>query len=483
MPSGPLEQLPRGFEGLSRRRSETWGETAHDASREGEGGCYGTLLKSELLDTSPKARADRGKEQEGRKLRAKNSLSGVKAGRVTLGGALAKKVPTIGFKRGKDSFGIRFGTKYTLSTAALAAMKNSSRRIGRRPFKQIHAKNLMDDFYRDLIDWSIDNVVAIGLGSTVYLWRAHMSIVTKLCDLGDMDGTVFSVSWSLSGKELAVGTSKGMVYVWDTTSCMMLRAMDGHESNVCRVAWSSDILSSGGGEGCIFNRDLRSPASYLERLSGSAGHQGGLCGLKWSPDEEQLASGGNDNLLLVWSARKTSGILAKGFDSSRASKNASRQSSSGSGPVPLLSFAQHTAAVKAIAWSPHERGLLASGGGNGGNMIYFLQAKNNTSVSCADTGSQVTNLYWSKNVNELVSTHGFSHNQIVVWRYPNLSRVVTLAGDWRRVIYLAVSPNGETIVAGGGDEMLRFWNLFPPATIGQRSMRASVLSPERMFIR
>lgn len=27
-----------------------------------------------------------------------------------------------------------------------------------------------------------------------------------------------------------------------------------------------------------------------------------VCGLKWSPDDRELASGGNDNQLLVWNA-------------------------------------------------------------------------------------------------------------------------------------------------------------------------------------
>jgi hypothetical protein len=31
--------------------------------------------------------------------------------------------------------------------------------------------------------------------------------------------------------------------------------------------------------------------------------------------------------------------------------------------TPLYRFTEHTAAVKALAWSPHAHGLLASGGG------------------------------------------------------------------------------------------------------------------------
>lgn len=37
-----------------------------------------------------------------------------------------------------------------------------------------------------------------------------------------------------------------------------------------------------------------------------AGHRQEVCGLKWSPDGQYLASGGNDNRLHVWSHHTTS---------------------------------------------------------------------------------------------------------------------------------------------------------------------------------
>ena len=49
---------------------------------------------------------------------------------------------------------------------------------------------------------------------------------------------------------------------------------------------------------------------------------------------------------------------------------------------------------------------------------------------------------FSKNVNELISTHGYSLNQIILWKYPTMERVVTLVGHTYRVLYLAMSPDG-----------------------------------------
>mgnify|MGYP001088522109 CR=1 FL=1 len=42
-----------------------------------------------------------------------------------------------------------------------------------------------------------------------------------------------------------------------------------------------------------------------------------------------------------------------------------------------------------------------------------------------------------------------------------MEKLATLTGHTYRVLYLAMSPDGSSIVTGAGDETLRFWNLFP----------------------
>ncbi|KAL0738804.1 hypothetical protein Bca4012_015014 [Brassica carinata] len=293
----------------------------------------------------------------------------------------------------------------------------------------LDAPDLQDDFYLNLVDWSAQNVLAVGLGNCVYLWNACSSKVTKLCDLGD-DDSVCSVGWAFRGTHLAVGTSTGKVQIWDASRCKRTRTMEGHRLRVGALAWSSSVLSSGSRDESILQRDIRCKEDHVSKLTG---HKSEVCGLKWSHDNRELASGGNDRLF-VWNQHSTQ---------------------------PVLKFSEHTAAVKAIAWSPHVHGLLASGGGTADRCIRFWNTTKNTHLSSIDTCSQVCNLAWSKNVNELVSTHGYSQNQIIVWKYPTMSKIATLTGHTYRVLYLAVSPDGQTIVTGAGDETLRFWNVFP----------------------
>lgn len=81
-------------------------------------------------------------------------------------------------------------------------------------------------------------------------------------------------------------------------------------------------------------------------------HKQEICGLKWSFDDQYLASGGNDNKLMIWGQHSTKSVTE-----------------------PLFKFASHKAAVKAIAWSPHQSGLLASGGGTADRCIKFWNCK------------------------------------------------------------------------------------------------------------
>lgn len=187
--------------------------------------------------------------------------------------------------------------------------------------------------------------------------------------------------------------------------------MGEHIARVGTLAWNGNSLASGSRDRHVYLRDVRASDDYSSKL---VGHKQEVCGLKWSFDEHQLASGGNDNKLLIWSARSS---------------------------TPLARFSEHSAAVKALAWSPHQHGLLASGGGTADRCIRFWNTQTSTALSCVDTGSQVCNLMWSRNVNEVVSTHGYSLNQIIVWKYPSMTKLTTLTGHTFRVLYLGRTLN------------------------------------------
>ncbi|KAI0996524.1 Fizzy-related [Podosphaera aphanis] len=314
------------------------------------------------------------------------------------------------------------------SQQILLSPKKKPRAVSKVPYKVLDAPDLADDFYLNLVDWGNNNTLSVGLKKCVYLWNAPTGRVDKLCELDD--DIVTSVSWIQRGSHVAVGTGKGYVQIWDAEKMRRLRTMTGHSARVGALAWNDHILTSGSRDRLIYHRDVRAPNQWLRKL---VGHKQEVCGLKWNCVDGQLASGGNDNKLIVWDKLNE---------------------------APLWKINEHTAAVKAITWSPHQHGLLASGGGTADRRILFHDTVKGTTSNEIDTGSQVCNLAWSKNSNEIVSTHGYSQNQINIWKYPSMRQVASLKGHTYRVLYLAMSPDGRVIVTGAGDETLRFWNVF-----------------------
>ncbi|KAJ7191070.1 quinon protein alcohol dehydrogenase-like superfamily [Mycena pura] len=373
------------------------------------------------------------------------------------------------------------------SRQLLESPRRQLRHVCKTPYRVLDAPELAEDFYLNLVDWSSTNVLGVGLGSCVYLWTAHNAAVSRLCDLSDTNDSISSVSWVQKGSTLAVGTISGRLHVYDANRLTLQRTYpQAHSQRIGAIAWNSHVLSSGSRDRMVHHRDVREP--NLRPFKRCSGHRQEVCGLKWSGDggvaAANLASGGNDNKVCIWDLRGSrrnnnpGGVPRSSHGPSGTGVASGSGGGTGNGAedaasdAPLWKFHEHTAAVKALAWDPHVSGILATGGGTQDKHIRFWNTISGTMLNELDTGSQVCNLIWSLTSHELVSTHGFSsttaQNQICIWKYPTLNMVASLTGHTNRVLYLAMSPDGETIVTGAGDETLRFWNAFPKREVGER---------------
>lgn len=86
--------------------------------------------------------------------------------------------------------------------------------------------------------------------------------------------------------------------------------------------------------------------------------------------------------------------------------------------------------MKALAWCPWRSNLLASGGGTADRHIRFWNSSSGECLSAIDTKSQVCSLAWSSNYKELISGHGYANFQISIWKYPALTKVTDLTGEF-----------------------------------------------------
>ena len=166
---------------------------------------------------------------------------------------------------------------------------------------------------------------------------------------------------------------------------------------------------------CIRDRSITLHDSSLKTKLSLDGHDAEITDLKFFPSSQVLLSSSLDMRLKIWSALDGSNprtimghkSIITGTEIIERGRNI--LSCSKDGTVKSVSYT-HLDVYKrqAIAWSPHKRGILATGGGTADKKMKIWNVNTSTKLRDIDTGSQVCNMIWSKNTNELVTSHGYS---------------------------------------------------------------------------
>ncbi|KAI6680795.1 hypothetical protein NL676_034676 [Syzygium grande] len=229
--------------------------------------------------------------------------------------------------------------------------------------RTLDAPDILDDYYLNLLDWGANNMVAIALSRSVYLWNASNGSATELVTFNDEEGPVTSVSWAPDGQNIAIGLQNSHVQLWDFSAQRQLRTFrGGHRLRVCSLAWNNHILTTGGQFTCL--RRERPEHKILEHMHGR-----------------------------------------------------------------MSEFSGH--------------------------------------------GSQVCALLWSMRERELLSSHGLTENQLILWKYPSMGTMAELTGHASRVLFLAQSPDGCTVASAAADEKLMFWHVFGIPELAKQEPKTS----------
>jgi len=337
--------------------------------------------------------------------------------------------------------------------------KKQFRHIPQAPERILDAPELVDDYYLNLIDWSSQNSIAVALGCTVYLWNAGTGAIDQLMQTDveyDEEDYVTSVNWAPDGKHIAVGTNNAEVQIWDASRARKVRTLKGHDARVGALAWNGTQLATGSRDTTVKTHDVRIREHCTNTFTC---HEQEVCGLKWSPSGTQLASGGNDNALHIYDAQSLS---------------------NGTYRHKLVA---HQAAVKALAWCPWQANVLASGGGTADRCIKFWNANTGMMTNSVDTHSQVCALQWNTHERELLSSHGYSQNQLCLWKYPTMTKIAEFTGHTARVLHMAQSPDGTTVVSAAADETLRFWKCFAENNSDSKKAAKDAANAERSVLK
>ncbi|SCU81294.1 LAFA_0C03906g1_1 [Lachancea sp. 'fantastica'] len=313
------------------------------------------------------------------------------------------------------------------------------RKINSNPERILDAPGFQDDFYLNLVSWSNKNVLAIALDSALYLWNGATGSVTLLVDF-EQPNAISSVTWSDDDCHISIGRSGGDTEIWDVETMSHVRTMRSELGvRIGSQSWLETLIATGAKSGEIHINDVRIKNHIV---SSWEEHRGEVCGISYRPDGLQLASGSNDNTVVIWDTRTS---------------------------LPQHIKRQHTAAVKAMAWSPDTTNLLATGGGQTDKHIHFWNTTTGARTGSINTGSQVSSLHWGQSYSsstmqrEIVATGGNPENAVSIYNFDTKFKVAEIVNAHEaRICSSQLSPDGTVLATVGGDENLKFYKVFEP---------------------
>jgi cell division cycle 20-like protein 1 (cofactor of APC complex) len=192
-------------------------------------------------------------------------------------------------------------------------------KVKQKPIKILEAPGLLDDYYLNLVVWGNSNIIGVGLEDSVYFYVFNKNKIIKHFDCSEYDFSnqrgysseswpyVCSMSFNSSGDSLAVADSTGKLSLTDVGTNKVFSQSIIHNARIGSIHWQNNLLVSGSRDSCVHLFDIRN--SLKKPIHTFTGHHQEICGLKLSPDDKYIASGGNDNECNLWSIHKMKVIL------------------------------------------------------------------------------------------------------------------------------------------------------------------------------
>lgn len=303
-------------------------------------------------------------------------------------------------------------------------------------------------------------------------------------------GWVSSIALNADGSRLAVGGSDGLARLWDTRTKVQAQVFKGHKDCVTAVALSPDgsILITGSYDKTARIWDAQ---SGRERHLLRAGHWGAVMSVACSPLGPLVVTGGVDTSAQMWNSNtgKHSLVFVDDFgDASPSSRNEGE-------PI------SHRSWVNSVVWSPNAQRIYS---GSSDGTVKAWQSNGPLLKSLDASKAEVRCVAVSPD-GKLVAA-GIRYGAVKVWSTENWKlkqswehpaddawavafsadsqRLLIAAGEWNRpttmvernvatgevvreykhpgeVLCLAVSADGKTIAAGGGDKTVSVWTIAP----------------------
>jgi WD40 repeat protein/DNA-binding SARP family transcriptional activator len=305
--------------------------------------------------------------------------------------------------------------------------------------------------------WDVATAISVGTG------QPHMT-------LQDHHNEVRALDFSPDGQLLASGSRDSTVCLWHAPTGQKLATLRSQAVGIWAVRFSPDgsLLASGGEDhrvqlwdiSALLNtsvtRALSTPNSALLATADALdadrplhilqGHTDWVRALSFSPDGAILASGAEDQRIILWDLANVGKL--------------------GAGQI-LQTLGGHTSKVTSLCFSP-TGDLLVSGGDDQTVRLWDI-ARTNTGVLASireiKTFQGYRNLFWSICFSPDGQTLASGDEQTVrLWQVGNPTApdfgtlLKTLKGHTNAVRSVCFSPDGRLLASASMDQTIRLWD-------------------------
>ncbi len=255
--------------------------------------------------------------------------------------------------------------------------------------------------------------IALGAGTVGLGYAAFYSFNKKTVNMANMMGVQQPKAQKTSIPMIPTMLKQGIIFT-------------GHQQTVRTVAWSPDgmTLASGADDAqlLLWGTD----GTVRQRIA----HPASIHALAWSPDSQKLVTGSNNQVLFLNAQTGT----------------------------PLFrSTHRHRAALSSLAWTPNNQDLQVVSGGADNRAIVWNTTKYNSQTIFTRHTTPIESVSWALDGQTIASS---SQGGVVrVWNALSGQEVHAFYQDAKVPMrVLMFSPVDATLVVGGDDGIVRFWN-------------------------
>ena len=288
---------------------------------------------------------------------------------------------------------------------------------------------LEENFYYHLVDFVSDSVIALGLKKKLQLFDFSLPEHPSTQEI-NIRSTITAVRGHPTTNRVFIGTEKGGLRIWDrpTSKLSAIHRPIPFSGRVGVIETTDQVILAGNRNGFISGFDLRAKQAECFQVRA---HTLEICAIRTDPFENnQFATGGNDNLCKLFDLRCLK---------------------------PFHVIRDHTAAIRAMAWSPYVPGLLVTGGGSGDQNLCLWNTRTKKCLKRENLHSQICNVEFTSD-ECIVTSHGWPKNNVQL-RNPEFVSLNSFKESQNRVLYFAINPSRNKVVSAAADKKVIVWDV------------------------